>query len=263
MSNNTLNNKFECEICGKIYKRHSGLENHVLKIKESNNMRPTAYELPERAIEETRQALVYHIKEKLKQNSRYVGGVRVMVSCTESQFFGVFKGHIHDYYPKTGNYKCIFKGVNSYYTLSNVLKDDNWGIKYFLQQQKTFVLSYQQSPNPNDPDPLQESDPLQELNPLQEPDPLQESDPLQEPYKKRMSGNWEHDPLQVQNRASMHIAKKRRIFKPKPIQIVICWKRKTKSDARSILYSSGFIVINFTISRTRVIENFYQRIDEN
>ncbi|CAB4488179.1 unnamed protein product [Rhizophagus irregularis] len=125
-------------------------------------MRPTAYELPERAIEETRQALVYHIKEKLKQNSRYVGGVRVM---------------------------CIFKGVNSYYTLSNVLKDDNWGIKYFLQQQKTFVLSYQQSPNPNDPDPLQESDPLQELNPLQEPDPLQESDPLQEPYKKRMSGN--------------------------------------------------------------------------
>ncbi|PKB92700.1 hypothetical protein RhiirA5_439662 [Rhizophagus irregularis] len=113
LSNNTLCKKFECGTCGKIYKRHSGLENHILKVKEANTMRPTVYDLPEKAIEETRQALVYHIKEKLKKNSRHVGGVRIMVSCTESQFFGVFKGYIHDYYPKTGNYKCIFKATTN------------------------------------------------------------------------------------------------------------------------------------------------------
>ncbi|PKY58939.1 hypothetical protein RhiirA4_481274 [Rhizophagus irregularis] len=112
-----------------------------------------------------------------------------MVNCTEGQFFGIFRGYIHDYYPKTGNYNCIFKGVSSYHTLSSVLGDDNWDIKYFSQQQQTFVLSYQQSPNPNDLDPLQEPDPLQESDPLQEHDPPQE-------------------PLQDQNKTSMHTAKK-------------------------------------------------------
>ncbi|GES79265.1 hypothetical protein GLOIN_2v1472826 [Rhizophagus clarus] len=253
---NSLCNKFECELCGKIYKRHSGLANHKITIKDANIMRPTVYDLPERAIEETRQILIYHIKERLKQSSKHAGNVRVMFSCTESQFFGVFKGYIHDYFPKTGNYKCIFKGINSYSTLSKVLGDDNWGVKYFLQHQKTFVLSYQQPSNPNDPDPLLESnlcqkpDPLQvqDPDPLQEPNPLQDqdSDPLQEP-----------DPLQDQNQVNIYKAKKRRICKPKPVQIIIGWKRKEKSDVRNIVYSSGFIFINFIISRMKNIENFY------
>ncbi|CAG8760784.1 13547_t:CDS:1, partial [Funneliformis caledonium] len=55
-------------------------------------MKPTVYDLPERAIEEMRQILVYHIKEKLKQNSKHVGSVWITISCTESQFFGIFKG---------------------------------------------------------------------------------------------------------------------------------------------------------------------------
>src|SRR3954469_5567141 len=133
-------NKFECEICEKIYKRRSGLAKHAITIKDANAIKPMVYDLPEKAIEETRQALVYHIKEKLKQNSKYVGNVNIMVNCTESQFFGVFKGHIHNYYPKTGNYKCIFKGVNSYSILSHILGDENWGAKFYPQRQKTFVL---------------------------------------------------------------------------------------------------------------------------
>ena|SRR5436305_3968147 len=111
-SNNTLCNKFECRICEKIYKRHSDLTRHVMTIKNANSAKLTVYDLPKRAIEEMRQVLVYYIKKRLKQHSRYVGNVHIMVSCTESQFFSVFKGHIHNYYPKTGNYKCIFKGVN-------------------------------------------------------------------------------------------------------------------------------------------------------
>ncbi|POG59635.1 hypothetical protein GLOIN_2v1720654, partial [Rhizophagus irregularis DAOM 181602=DAOM 197198] len=154
------------------------LAKHEKFIKDANTIKPTIYDLPEGAIEETRKMIVYHIKERLKQHSRHAGNVYIMVNCTESQFFGVFKGYIHNYYPRTGNYKCIFKGVDTYSTLSLILRDDNWGAKYFSQHQKTFVLSYHLPSNPNDPDPLREPDPLQEFDPLQEPDPLQELDPL-------------------------------------------------------------------------------------
>ncbi|PKY58362.1 hypothetical protein RhiirA4_412086, partial [Rhizophagus irregularis] len=74
----------------------------------------------------------YHIKERLKQHSKYIGNIYIIVNCTESQFFCVFKEHIHNYYLKTENYKCIFKGVNSYSTLSYILGDDNCEAKYFL-----------------------------------------------------------------------------------------------------------------------------------
>jgi len=171
-----------------------------------------------------------------------------MVSCTESQFFGVFKGHIHNYYPKIGNYKYIFKGVDSYFTLSHILRDNNWGAKYFLQHQKTFVLSYQLPSNPsNYPDPFQKSYLYQESDPLQEPDLLQKSHLCQEPVPLQKS-----NPLQDQT--LMHAAKKQRTRKPKPIQIVI---RKSKSDMHNIIYSSGFAFINFTILHTRVVDHLY------
>ena len=53
----------------------------------------------------------------------------------------------------------------------------------------------------------------------------------------------------------MHITKKQRIYKTKPVQIIIWWRKKVKSDIHDIVYSSGFVSINFTVSRTRVIEN--------
>ncbi|CAG8780578.1 7271_t:CDS:1, partial [Racocetra fulgida] len=101
---NTSCSELECGLCGKIYKRHSGLAKHKKLIQDANTIRPTIYELPERAIEETRKTLVYHIKERLKQHSKHAGNAHVIVNCTESQFFSVFKGYIHNYYPKTGNY---------------------------------------------------------------------------------------------------------------------------------------------------------------
>ncbi|CAG8581007.1 1190_t:CDS:1 [Diversispora eburnea] len=149
------------------------------------------YNLSERAIEETHQALVYHIKEKLKQHSRHVGNVNITFSCTESQFFEVLKGYKYNYFPKSRTYKCIFRSANSYFTLAHTLKDKKWGIKYFLQYQKTFVLFYQPLPNPDNLDPLQE---------LIEPNLLQESDSLQD---KRL----------------LHA--KKRICKLRPIQIII------------------------------------------
>ncbi|CAB4428642.1 unnamed protein product [Rhizophagus irregularis] len=178
-SNNAPCNKFECKICGKIYKRRLGLTRHAMTIKEANSVKSTIYDLPEKAIEETRQVLVYHIKERLKQHSKHLPS------------------------------------------------------------------------NPsNHPDPLQKSCLYQESDPLQEPDPLQELHLCQEPDSLQ-----EPDPLQDQT--LMHAARKQRTRKLKPIQIVIGWKRKSKSDVRNIVYSSGFAFINFTILRTRVVDNLY------
>ncbi|CAG8589244.1 960_t:CDS:2 [Dentiscutata heterogama] len=212
----TLNipqSNLEFKLCKKTYKRPSSLAKHEQLIQDANIMRSTVYDLPEEAIEETRKMLVYHIKERLKQHSRYARNVHIIINCTESQFFGVFKEYIHNYYSKTGGYKCIFKGVDSYFILSQILRDDNWDIKYFLQHQKTSVLLYQLPSSLNEFDPLQKSnslqesnllqesnplqgsdsfqefDPLQETDPLQEFDPLQESNPLQEsdPFQKSSS----------------------------------------------------------------------------
>ena len=83
----------------------------------------------------------------------------------------------------------------------------DWGVKYFLQHQKTFVLSHQLPSYPNEPDPLREPDPLHEPDPLREPDPLHKPDPFQEP-----------DPLQDQ------ISRKKQTYKQKPVQIIIGWK---------------------------------------
>ncbi|CAG8605577.1 238_t:CDS:2, partial [Racocetra fulgida] len=120
---------------------------HEQLIQNANIMRSTVYNLPEEAIEETHKMLVYHIKERLKQHSKYAGNIRIM-------------------------------GVDSYFILSQILRDDNWGTKYFLQHQKTFVLLYQLSSSLNESDPLQESNSIQESNSQQESNSFQESNPL-------------------------------------------------------------------------------------
>ncbi len=47
-------NKLKCRICGRIYKRHSGLAKHKEAIQDANTIKSTIYDLPERAIEKTR-----------------------------------------------------------------------------------------------------------------------------------------------------------------------------------------------------------------
>ncbi|CAG8511263.1 8987_t:CDS:2 [Rhizophagus irregularis] len=76
--NNTPCNMLECKMCGQIYKRHSSLAKHEKSIKDANTIKPTIYDLPEGAIEETRKMIVYHIKERLKQHSRHAGNVHIM-----------------------------------------------------------------------------------------------------------------------------------------------------------------------------------------
>ena len=69
---------------------------------------------------------------------------------------------------------------------------------------------------------------------MEEPDPLEESDPLQELIVKS------------QDRKSRKRSKKL-------IQVVTLWRMKQKNDAHDIVYSSGFISLNFIISRAWIM----------
>ena len=51
-SNSILCNKFECEICERIYKRKLNLAKHAITIKDANIIKLIVYDLPEKAIKE-------------------------------------------------------------------------------------------------------------------------------------------------------------------------------------------------------------------
>ncbi|KAF0447363.1 hypothetical protein F8M41_002797 [Gigaspora margarita] len=59
--------------------------------------------------------------------------------CTLSQFYSVFKGHIHRRFSKSGRVRCLFRGDNAYSLLGQILNDEQWGVKYFSNGQRTYV----------------------------------------------------------------------------------------------------------------------------
>jgi len=215
----------KCPICYKPYKRQIALDNHLKTIEEANNKKPEVYWLPPMAISEIKAEIVYEIKSKLKQHARHTGSYRVKVNCTESEIFWIFNGHIHQYNPKLGSYKCIFRGEEAYNVLSQIFNDVNWGIKYFGYSQKTFVLTCAPPQDKNDPDPLgNNSDNEMEIDPLQE--------------------------LNID--ANSNLRKKKKTLQ-KPIQVTVEWKKKTTSDAQNIANSIGYILISFIVSREREV----------
>ena len=213
---------FKCPMCYKPYKRQVGLANHIKTINEANVKKPGVYWLPPEAITEIKTAIVYEIKNKLKQHAKYTGSYRVKIKCTESEFFWVFSGYIHQFNSKSGSYKCIFRGETAYTTLSQVFNDTNWGVKYFGHTQKTFVLTYIPPQDKNDPDPLQASDNI-------------EIDPLRE----------------LDSNTNLNLQKKK--TKQKPVQVTVEWRKKTNSDVRNIVNSIGYLLISFIVSREKVV----------
>lgn len=208
-------------MCHKQYKRQTALDNHIKNINEANNRKPGIYWLPPEATAEKKKEIVYEIKNKLRQHAKHTGSFRVRVNCTESEFFWIFNGNIHQYNPKTGSYKCIFRGEGAYDDLSQIFNDTNWGVKYFGYSQRTFVLTHMAPQDVDDPDPLQHSNNIE----------------------------TEMDPLQEFNLAT-YLNKK---MKQKQIQVTVEWKKKTVSDARNIVNSIGHVLISFIVSREREV----------
>ncbi|RGB42393.1 hypothetical protein C1646_810043 [Rhizophagus diaphanus] len=92
-----------------------------------------------------------------------------------------------------------------------VLRDGNWGTKFFSQHLNTSVLSFQPPSSPNDPDPLQDSYMIY----VKELDSLLESDPLLK--------------LQDQNHMTL-VFMKIQTYKLKPTQLLLDEKEKISLD---------------------------------
>ncbi|RGB28241.1 hypothetical protein C1646_768093 [Rhizophagus diaphanus] len=76
--------------------------------------------------------------------------ITVSMNCPVGLFKEIFKNYIHYYTKKTGVLKCVFRGSTGYQELSSIFDDSNWGVKYYQQNQKTFVQldSQKQEENP-------------------------------------------------------------------------------------------------------------------
>ncbi|KAF0479562.1 hypothetical protein F8M41_023827 [Gigaspora margarita] len=131
----TINTYVVCSLCPqKTFKNKQGLIRHEQIVHSLyNSPRAGIPILPQDAIAEFKKILVYHIQKKLSNNSSSAGPQCVMLSCTKSQFVGVFGGYITRYSITRCSYECFFSGQSAYNLLYQILDDENWGVRYYLQ----------------------------------------------------------------------------------------------------------------------------------
>lgn len=130
----------QCPICKRIFKSKRGLNQHEAIIRKYNCFRVNFYKLPKKFLNEFKKILVLLIHRQLPRHFAKIGLKTVTVACTESQFFGIFNGHIHRYSNKTRVYKCIFEGSDGSNKLAQVFNDINWGTKYYYGNEVTSVV---------------------------------------------------------------------------------------------------------------------------
>lgn len=133
---------FECKVCRVSYKTKRGLTRHQNIVQKYNIRREGLYTLPSEAINQFKADLVHVIGSKLKEHFKQSGKQTFSFPCLESLFFGVFEGYIHYFNYKNGSYKCFFQGQDAYEQLANLLNNQNWGRKFFDNNQQTFVLLF-------------------------------------------------------------------------------------------------------------------------
>ncbi|RIB00469.1 hypothetical protein C2G38_2129868 [Gigaspora rosea] len=137
-----LQQGFKCEICEMIYKTKRGLTCHQRIVQKYNIRRKGLYTLPLQAVKQFKADLVHIIGSKLKEHYSWSGKQTITFPCLESLFFGAFKGHIHYYNRRNHSYKCFFHGPDAYSQLASLFKNQNWGRKFFSNDQQTFILLF-------------------------------------------------------------------------------------------------------------------------
>nr|CAG8659559.1 13023_t:CDS:1 [Entrophospora candida] len=133
---------YECAVCKILYKTKSGLTRHNTIVRKYNLRREGLCRLPSEVITEFKAYLVHVIQSKLKGHFSRSGRQAISFPCLESLFFGVFEGYIHYYNYRSGNYKCLFQGLDAYTQIANLLGNSNWGRKFFDNDQQTFVVLF-------------------------------------------------------------------------------------------------------------------------
>jgi hypothetical protein len=135
-----IDSRFECSICGKLFRKSGGLTRHLNIVAKYNSLRPDLDTLPENTIHQFKAILVHYIRKKLPKGYKQLGKQTVSIPATESQFYAVFKNYIHYYSATRGIYKCVFRGGASNQILANILGMQGWEIKFYDQRQCTFVV---------------------------------------------------------------------------------------------------------------------------
>lgn len=137
--------EFSCSVCQKSFKKSSGLSRHLAIVNKYNIPRNDLDSLPETNNKKFKNILVYLIHRKLPNGFKKGGRQLVSLTCTEHQFFDVFKGHIH-YRSNKNVYKCVFRGTSGYQALSEILNNPLWGRKFYNEEQQTYVVLFDDPP---------------------------------------------------------------------------------------------------------------------
>ncbi|CAG8819036.1 20103_t:CDS:2, partial [Gigaspora margarita] len=103
----TLQQGFKYEICEMVY-----------KTKEYNIRRKGLYTLPLQAVKQFKADLVHIIESKLKEHYSWSGKQTITFPWLESLFF------------------------DAYSQLASLFKNQNWGCKFFNNDQQTFILLF-------------------------------------------------------------------------------------------------------------------------
>ncbi|CAG8571909.1 8702_t:CDS:2 [Racocetra fulgida] len=192
MENSTSICKIKCSLCQKEFKTNRGLSKHNNTIRKLNELSKEQEKIPDLIVTKIKNDIVYLIHRRLDKNSK---NTRLQaVSLTFS--------------------KCIFRGSTRYQELSKILNNTNWGIKYYSQNQKTYVQ-------------------------LVSPHNLsQEQHPLIQCAQEKATN------ITIKNL-------KKQVRKPNyPCgDVIIEWRKKKECDAKKNICQAGFIYIHFFMAK--------------
>ncbi|RIB28773.1 hypothetical protein C2G38_2028275 [Gigaspora rosea] len=140
----SVNNCFRCYLCpNKTYKNQQGLSRHESIVHYNYNILPKHITpLPQEALDEFKNILIYTIQKQLKNHIKNVGLQSVKFPCLESLFVGVFGNYLTRYSPSRKWYQCIFKGENAVELVGQILERTNWSVQSYLYGQQTNVILF-------------------------------------------------------------------------------------------------------------------------
>ncbi|CAG8501608.1 2400_t:CDS:1, partial [Cetraspora pellucida] len=137
-----VNNCFRCYLCpNKTYKNQQRLSHHETIIHYNYNISPKHItQLPQEALDEFKNILIYTIQKQLKNNIKNVGLQSIKFLYLESQFVGIFGNYLTRYSQSRKWYQYIFKGENAVELIGQILGRTNWSVRSYLYGQQTNVI---------------------------------------------------------------------------------------------------------------------------